>query len=441
MSIEIIPLGGFSEVGRNAVAIKVDEEVVICDLGLMLDKYIEYTDTDEPIEISGRKLIEVGAAPDVGILGDLRKNVVGICISHGHLDHVGAVPYLANQFDADIHATPMTCEVIKNLTVRDRRPIKNRIVQHPINSKFKLTKNIEVEFIHITHSIPHTVAVTLHTPYGTVIYMNDFKIDNHPMLGQKSNLKRLKELEGAKCLIIDSLYAHLPEKAPSERFAQEMLFDTVLNTDTKGKAVVITTFSSHIARLKAIVELGHKMRRRVVFLGRSMDKYLTAAENAGLVDFKKKVKIVAGRAQVDTWLKRNPNLSNVLLVMTGHQGEPKAVLARTIDQGLLKLGSGDLVVYSCKIIPVEVNIENRHRLDERLRQQHVRIFNDIHVSGHGAREDHRELLTLLKPEHLIPTHGGMRQLGALKELAVHDLGYKPENVHILANGQRLKIVE
>lgn len=439
MSLEIIPIGGFSEVGRNCAAIKVDDEVVICDLGLMLDKYIEYTESDDTVDISGKKLIEVDAAPDVNILGDLRKHVVGICISHGHLDHVGALPYLAARFDADIHATPMTCEVIKNLTVRDRRPIKNRIVEHPINSRFRLTKKIEIEFIHITHSIPHTVAVTLHTPYGSVIYMNDFKIDNYPMLGQKSNLKRLKELRGVKALIIDSLYAHLPEKAPSEKIAQEMLFDQVLNTDTKGRAVVITTFSSHIARLKAIVELGRRMGRKVVFLGRSMDKYLMAAQNAKIIDFSKQVKVVAGRSQVDAWLRKNKNLGQYLLVMTGHQGEPKAVLSRTIEQKLLVLKPGDLVVFSCKVIPVSVNVENRSKLDDRLRQMRVRIFSDIHVSGHGAREDHRDLLYMLRPENIIPTHGGMRQLGALKDLAVKDLGYKPEKVHILSNGQRLRL--
>ena len=439
MSLEIIPIGGFSEVGRNCAAIKVDDEVVICDLGLMLDKYIEYTESDDTVDISGKKLIEVDAAPDVNILGDLRKHVVGICISHGHLDHVGALPYLAARFDADIHATPMTCEVIKNLTVRDRRPIKTRIVEHPINSRFRLTKKIEIEFIHITHSIPHTVAVTLHTPYGSVIYMNDFKIDNYPMLGQKSNLKRLKELRGVKALIIDSLYAHLPEKAPSEKIAQEMLFDQVLNTDTKGRAVVITTFSSHIARLKAIVELGRRMGRKVVFLGRSMDKYLMAAQNAKIIDFSKQVKVVAGRSQVDAWLRKNKNLGQYLLVMTGHQGEPKAVLSRTIEQKLLVLKPGDLVVFSCKVIPVSVNVENRSKLDDRLRQMRVRIFSDIHVSGHGAREDHRDLLYMLRPENIIPTHGGMRQLGALKDLAVKDLGYKPEKVHILSNGQRLRL--
>lgn len=441
MALEIIPIGGFSEIGRNCVAVKVDDEIVVCDMGLMLDKYIEYTESDDIVEISGRKLIQVGAAPDINLLGDLRKNVVGICISHGHLDHVGAIPYLAGRFDADIHATPMTCEVIKNLTAYDGKPIKNKIVSHPINSRFRLTRNIDIEFIHMTHSIPHTVCIVVHSKQGSVIYMNDFKIDPAPTLGPKTNIKRLQELKGIKAVIIDSLYAHVQEKSASEKIAQQMLFDQVLNTDTKGKAVVITTFSSHIARLNSIVDLGMRMNRQVVFIGRSMDKYLSAARNSHVADLKSRgARIVAGRKQVDAYLKGLRDYSRLLLVMTGHQGEPKAVLARSVMNGLLRLKRDDLVVFSCKTIPTSVNVENREKLDDLLRAKHVRIFTDLHVSGHGAKEDHRDLLKMLQPEHVIPTHGGMRQLGALKEMAVNDLGYDPNKVHILYNGQKVKLV-
>lgn len=440
MTLEVIPIGGFSEIGRNCVAVKVDDDVVILDMGLMLDKYIEYTESDDIERVSGKKLIEVGAAPDVNHIKDLRKNVVGICVSHGHLDHVGAIPYIASKFDADIHATRMTCEVIRNLTSRDRKPIKNKIVSHAVNSRFRLSKNIEIEFVYMTHSIPETVAVIVHSKYGSVGYMNDFKLDASPTLGPKTNLKRIKELKGLKALIIDCLYAHVQEKAQSEKIAQQMLQDQLLNTDTAGKAVVVTTFSSHIARLKSIVALGQKMNRKVIFLGRSMSKYVLAAENAGIWKFQDKVTMLPYRNAVDEFLRRNGNdLSKYLLVMTGHQGEPKAVLSRTLNSGILRLRRDDIVVFSCKIIPVEVNVENRKRLEDHLRHNHIRIFSDIHVSGHGAREDHRDILNWMKPEHIIPTHGGMKQLGSLKDLAVGDLKYDPNKVHILYNGQRLKL--
>lgn len=440
MTLEIIPLGGFSEIGRNCVAIKVDDEVVICDMGLMLDKYIEYAEDADKTTLSGKKLIQVGAAPDVNLLGELRRCVVGICITHGHLDHVGAVPFLANRFDAQIHAAPFTAEVIEQLSNRDGMPLKNRVIAHPSNSRFKLTRNIEIEFIHMTHSIPDTVCVVVHSKEGSVIYINDFKFDRTPTLGPKTNMKRLQELRGIKCLIIDSLYAHKTEKTPSEKIAEQMLFDELLGTNTKGKAIVITTFSSHIARLKSIVKLGQKLGREVVFLGRSMDKYVTSAENAKIHKFKGEAKIIAYKDKIAKFLEKEKDLSKYLLVVTGHQGEPKAVLSRIIREKQLRLKPDDIVVFSSKVIPAGDNEENTAKLHDILRQLKVRIFTDIHVSGHGAREDHRDLLQLLRPEHIIPTHGGMRQLEAFRRLAVNELGYDPQKIHILYNGQRLRLV-
>lgn len=441
MSLEIIPLGGFSEIGRNCVAIKHDEEIVICDMGLSLEQYIDYTEGLESgrAAVSGKKLIQIGAAPDVNILGDLRKNVVGICITHGHLDHVGALPFLANRFDCDIHATPFTAEVIESISNRDGLPLKGRIIKHPINGRFRLTRKIEIEFVHITHSVPDTVGVIVHTKDGSVAYINDFKLDNSPTLGPKTNIKRLQELKGIKCLIIDSLYAHKTEKALSEKIAEQMLFDALLSMDTKGKTIIITTFSSHIARLKSIVKLGERLGRKVVFLGRSIDKYAQASENAKIHSFKTEVKMVAYREKIDKFLKTMTRPQDYLLVATGHQGEPKAVLSRIVTEGTLRLRPDDIVVYSSKIIPAGQNEQNRDKLDKFLRSKRVRILSDLHVSGHGAREDHRDILQMLKPQHIIPTHGGMRQLEAFKDLAINELSYKQDKVHILYNGKRLKL--
>ena len=440
MSLEIIPIGGFSEIGRNCVAIKVDDEVVICDMGLMLDKYIEYAEETDKSLLSGKKLIQVGAAPDVNLLGELRKHVAGICITHGHLDHVGAVPFLSNRFDADIHAAPFTAEVIEQLSNRDGLPLKNRVIPHPVNGTFKLTRNIEIEFIHMTHSIPDTVCVVVHSKYGSVIYINDFKFDRTPTLGPKTNMRRLEQLKGIKCLIIDSLYAHKTEKTPSEKIAEQMLFDELLKTNTKGKTMVITTFSSHISRLRSIVKLGKKLNREVVFLGRSLDKYVTASENAKVHSFKGDAKMIPYREKIAHFFRKNADLSKYLLVVTGHQGEPKAVLSRIIEENQLKLKPDDIVVFSSKVIPAGDNEANMERLKGILMNKKARIFSDIHVSGHGAREDHRDLLKMLQPEHIIPTHGGMRQLHAFRSLAIDELGYKPEKIHLVYNGQHLKLV-
>ncbi len=436
--LEIIPLGGFSEIGRNSVAIRVDDEVVILDLGLMMDKYIEYTDSDDLVEVSGRKLIEIGAAPDVDMLGDDKKNVKAIFLTHAHLDHIGAIPYLANRFDCDIHAAPFTIELVRRMFDDEKRLPRGKLVAHDVNDRFRIGERIEVEFIYITHSVPHTVMVLLHTPYGKVLYANDFKFDNNPTLGPKPNYARLRELQGqVDYLILDTLYADQAIKTPSEKIAEEMLKDVLLGTQSRDATIIISTFSSHIARLRAIVNVAKMMKRKPVFLGRSLRKYVEAAEAVGIADFSD-VEIVGYGNKVKPYLAKVTEPGKYLFVATGHQGEPKATLARIVNQNLLPLTDNDMVVFSSKTIPVPVTLENRKRLDDQLRAKRVRIFDNIHVSGHGAREDHRDFLNTLKPKQIIPTHGEMAQLGAFKALA-EEAGYKPHQIRIVANGERIKV--
>lgn len=436
--LEIIPLGGYSEIGRNSVAVRCDDEVVILDLGLMMDRYIEYTDSDEIVEISGRKLIEIGAVPDVGILGKLKANVVGILLTHAHLDHIGAIPFLANRFDCDIHSAPFTIELIRRMFDDEKRMPRGKLVTHEVNSRFAVGKNFEVEFIYITHSAPHTVMILLHTKYGKVLYANDFKFDNNPTLGPKPNYARLRELKGqVDYLLLDTLYADQAIKTPSEKIAEEMLKDVLLGTQSREATIIVTTFSSHIARLRAIVNVAKMMKRQPVFLGRSLNKYVEAAEAVGLADFSD-VEIVPFGNKVKPYLKKVTNPGKYLFVATGHQGEPKAILSRIVNEKLMPLGDNDMVVFSSKTIPVAVSLENKKRLDDQLQARHVRIFNEIHVSGHGAREDHRDFLNMLQPKNIIPTHGEMRQLGAFKALA-EEVGYRPEQIRIVANGERVRV--
>lgn len=435
--LEIIPLGGYSEVGRNCVAVHYDGDVVILDMGLMMDRYIEYTDSEDLVEISGRKLIEIGAAPDVNLLGKLKHNVKGIIISHAHLDHVGAVPFLANRFDCDIHGAPFTVEMIRRLYDSEKRTPRGKLVPHETNSTFQIGK-FHVEFIHMTHSVPHTVAILLTTPEGTILYALDFKLDNNPTLGPKPNYQRLRELKGkVDYLILDTLYADKAIKTPSEKIAEEMLKDVLLGTQTKGSTIVVTTFSSHIARLRAICNVAKMLKRKPVFLGRSIAKYVEAAQAVGLADFPN-VEIVGFGSKVKPYLKKLKNPEKYLFVATGNQGEPKATLARIVNEDLLPLGENDHVVFSCTTIPVPVTIENRKRLEDQLHAKHVRIFTDVHVSGHGAREDHRDFLNMLQPKFIVPAHAELKGLGLFKELA-EEVGYKPEQIKIVAVGEKVKV--
>ena len=445
MAIEICTVGGYNEVGKNMTAIKVDDEVVIIDMGLHLNPYIKYTDDDDLTkEISARTLTKIGAIPDLEPIKNWRKGVVAIIPTHAHLDHVGAIPYLSNKFKADIICTPFTAEVIKAICNDEKIKLDNNIRVVNPNSSVNVSKNIKIEFINITHSTPQTVMVLVHTPYGKVLYGNDFKFDNHPIIGKKPNYEKLKQIgkEGdVVALIVDSTYSKDASKTPSESVAREMLRDVMIGTESEGKAVIVTTFSSHLARLHSIIEYGKKMGRKVVLLGRSLDKYVTAGEKVGIINFSGDVEIARFRKHIDKKLKQiSKNPSKYLVVCTGHQGEAKAVLSRIADGNTdLKLGKEDHVVFSCRVIPTALNAANREVLEGKLRKSGIRIFRDIHVSGHAAKEDLRDLINMVKPHNIIPAHGDITMASSLAELAM-EMGYKVgEDCHIMQNGQFLTI--
>lgn len=424
MPIEVTCIGGFSKTEGNSVAVKIDDEVVILDMGLSMEDYIRYTEDREDITPkSYKELLKVNAVPDYRHIDDWKSMVKAIVPSHGHLDHIGAIPFAASLFPkAPVISTPYTIEVLKSIVWDENIQIPNRFITVNANSSFKISEKITAEFVHITHSIPHTAIVVLHTPYGKVMYANDFKLDEHPVLGKKPNYQRLLELgkEGVKLLIVNCLYAHKHEKCPSESVAKQMLKDVMLGVRSEGKAMFVTTFSSHISRLKSIIEMGKLMKRKTVFLGRSLDKYVKAAERIDLVDFTKEIQLIRQREKVAQMLKRieGSGRDKYLIVCTGHQGEPRAMLSRIARKELpFTFVSGDIVIFSCHVIPVSVNIENREKLDKSLKQHNVRLFKDVHVSGHGHLEDHRDLLEMVRPEVIIPIHAEPEKGKMLGELA------------------------
>jgi ribonuclease J len=437
--IEIMPIGGFREVGKNCTAVKVDNEVIILDMGLHLQHYIDYTGDDDDVDLSLNKLIEIKAVPDINLIEDWIPMTKAICVSHAHLDHVGAVPFLAHKFKCPIHGTPYTMEVLKALIADKEMRVTNKLVSHDVNSMFKVSDNIKIEFISITHSVVQAVVIVIHTKYGSIVYALDFKLDNQPTLGNKSNIGRMHELKNVRAVILDSLYAYKPIKTPSESVARELLREVMLSTNSKGKAMIISTFSSHLARIKSIIEFSKQLNRKVVFLGRSMDKYITAGEKCGIVEFSKQAKIIKYRQQVQKFLKSCNNPEDYVFVVTGHQGEPKSVLARMIFQNYFKFKKEDIVIFSCTIIPGEANIRNRQAMEAELRKKKVRIFTDIHVSGHGAREDQRDLINTLKPQILLPSHSEISTAEKFLELA-EEMGYREnKNCFLLKNGHKFRI--
>ncbi len=442
MPVEICTVGGYNEVGKNCTAIKVDGEVVLCDLGVHMESYIKYTEDEDLIRISADEMTAAGAIPDLSPIKDWRKDIKAIIPTHAHLDHVGAIPFLADRLKAPILCTPYTTSVLNAILRDEQISLSNKIKTLNPNSVYQLTDKIKIEFMHMTHSTPQTALVAVHTPYGTILYANDFKFDSCPILGRKPDFKRLRELgkKGILALIVDSTYAPLRTKTPSESVAKEMLKEVMLGTESKGKAVVVTTFSSHLARLKSIIEFGKKLNRKILFMGRSLGKYVYAGEDINLVNFSKDAKILRYKGQVAGQFKDvEKNRGKYLLVVTGHQAEPKAVLSRMAREEFpFKFRPDDHVIFSCKVIPTEENQKNREKLENSLMSKGVRIFRDIHVSGHAAREDHRDLINMVKPKHVIPAHGDPVMRAALAELA-YEMGYKEQNVHLVKDGQKLTI--
>ncbi len=384
--MKIHTIGGYNEVGKNMTALEIGDDVLLFDSGIFLPAIVGVTEKEKiPTEAGMRQL---GALPDDIYLDkkNLREKVRAILISHAHLDHLGALPYNAYRYKANILGTPFSTEVLKQILDESAHKFSNRIIPIHPNSSYivKGKKDYKVEFINMTHSTIQTALIAVHTPEGVVIYANDFKLDNSPIFGDKPNYKRLRELSriGVKALIVDSLYAPDDRKTPSEKIAKGLLEDVFFTTDNRNVGMIVTTFSSHIARLKTIAELGAKLHRKVVFIGRSLNKYVTAASNISLAPFKKHIQLLTFRNHIERTLKHiNSHKRDYLVVCTGHQGEPGSVLDRISKNQLpLRPSLNDQIIFSSKTIPTPINEATRGELEKRLRHHKVRIFDNVHVS-------------------------------------------------------------
>jgi ribonuclease J len=441
MTVEVIAIGGYEEVGKNMTAVKVNDEVIIFDMGIHLDRINIHEDTDID-RMHSLDLIERGVIPDDTLMKDVDGKVKGIIFTHGHLDHIGAVAKLAHRYDSPLIGTPFTTALIEN-TIKGERKFK---VHNPIKSlnpgsKIQLSKNITLEFVQSTHSIPQAVIAVLHTSEGIIVYALDFKFDNHQKISPPPDYNRLKELgrKGVLCLIVETTNAQNFDqvKTYSERVPRVILEDLMKGPMEEDKGMIITTFSSHVERIQAIADIAAKGNREILFLGRSMERYCGLAEKMGLLHLPKNANIYGHPKSVNKALaKADDHPEKYLLVTTGHQGEPDALLPRIAGgRTPYNIKKGDNVIISAPIIPNPTNAANRHILETRLITKGARIYSNAHVSGHAGREDHREFLRMLKPKHIIPAHGELSMLTAYGELAEEE-GYRiGKDVHILRNAQ------
>ena len=432
--MKIYTLGGYNEVGNNMTAVEVRDEIVILDAGYHME---ELMDTDrETDSVSTKELIKKGIIPNDQILYKQREKVKGIVIGHGHLDHVGAVANIAASYDCPIIASPYTMKVAEQQIEESKKNINNERIVLNEGEIYNLTSNIAVEFVKVTHSIPDTMLTILHTPEGRFAYGLDFRIDNNPVLGSSVNMERLKELgrEGIKVMIGDSTRVGERGSSASEMSVREQLRFKLDQVYRENSAVIVTTFSSHIERLKSILEVNNG-RRKVAFIGRSLKEYTLPASDLGYIDLKR-VEMASYPGEVDNLFNKiGHNRDEWLIVCTGNQGEARAVLSRlSREEYEFKLEPGDHVIFSSSTIPTIVNEAERYKLERALKKLGVRLHFDIHASGHGHREDLRVLLTTLKPEIMIPGHGDIHKLADFAKLAQEEGYVLNENLFICENG-------
>ena len=442
--VKIHTVGGFSEVGKNMVVIELEEDAFIFDEGFFLPAIVSMEERDKVM--TERRLKSIKAVPEDSVINKIKHKVRAQFISHAHLDHVGAIPFLSDKYNAPIYGTPFTIEVLNSLLADNDIVLRNKIYSIKPNTTFYVkgkNKKYKIDFINITHSTAQCLMIAIHTPKGAIIYANDFKLDDTPVLGLKPNYKRLREVakEGVLAFIVDSLYSGSERKTPSEKVARVLLEEVLLTIQNRNAGMIVTTFSSHIARLKSIIEFGKKLNREVVLLGRSMDKYSTAAKNANVAPFLKDIRISKYRRQVEKTLhKVEKNRKDYMIVCTGHQGEPGSILERLSRHQLpFKLNQNDNIVFSSSVIPTPINQEQFAKMEARLKKSKPRIFRDAHVSGHAGREDLRDIMQIVKPQHVIPSHGGLDKTQPMADL-VKELGYKlGKQCHLMQDGGVLKL--
>jgi ribonuclease J len=441
MSVEVIAIGGYEEFGKNMSAVKVGEDVVIFDMGINLDRIQIHEDTDIA-RMHSLDLIERGVIPDDTLMREVDGKVRAIVFSHGHLDHIGAVAKLAHRYEAPLIGTPYTLGLVEQ-TIKQERKFK---VTNPLQvlnpgEKIQISPDITLEFVRTTHSIPQTVFPVLHTSEGIIVYALDFKFDDHQMISPPPDYQRLRELgrQGVLALIVETtrMIEQNEVKTYSEKIARIALRDIMKGPMEEKHGLLLTTFSSHIERIQAICNIAQESDRDILLLGRSMERFGSKAENMGILSIPDNAHIYGSPKAVNRALARaEEKRDEFLLVTTGHQGEPDALLPRIASgRTQFNVNKDDNVVISAPIIPNPLNIANRNFMERRLKGNGARIYTNAHVSGHAGPEDHRDFLRMLNPMHIIPSHGDLEMLAKYAELAEEE-GYKlGNNVHILRNGQ------
>jgi ribonuclease J len=417
--LRIIPLGGLGEVGKNMTAYEFDHQILIVDAGIMFPEN----------DMLGIDYI----IPDYNYLRDKADQILGIVITHGHEDHIGAIPHVLNDFPVPVYATPLTRGLIEVKLARNNALNKGSLHTVEAGKSIQLGP-FKIEFFHISHSIPDAVGLGITTPAGLVVHMSDFKFDLTPVDGWPTDYAKLTEFgaRGVDLLLSDSTNSERPGWTPSEMVIGPA-FDKVF-TEAKGR-VIVATFASLISRIQQVADVTAKHERKMAIAGPSMVDNIKIARKLGYLEIPDELIVPIDQAM-------HMQDHKVTIMCTGSQGEPSSIVGRlsTGTNRSFDLKSGDTIVLSSH--PIPGNEETISKAINRLLRRGANVIYDsnapVHVSGHASQEEQKFLFNLVKPKHFMPIHGELRQLKRHGELAMQ-VGIPEENVIVVENGQVVEL--
>ncbi|HKY29897.1 MAG TPA: ribonuclease J [Pyrinomonadaceae bacterium] len=418
--LEIIPLGGIGEFGMNCMAVRYGDEMLILDAGMGFPEETAYG-------------VDV-CIPDFDFLEEFREHITAIVLTHGHEDHLGALPYILKKFNVPVYCSHFTAGLAESKL--EEHELTGDTLIHRVEPREVIDIGVfTVEFIRVSHSLVDCFSLAIKTPVGTIIHTGDYKVDETPVIGEAIDLRSFRRYgqEGVLALLSDSTNATVPGRTPSER-AVIPAFEEIFSEAT-GR-IIVAAFASSIHRLQIVLDTAQQFNRKVCVLGRSMQKNVEVADRLGYLDIPDGLLVSLNDAK----LMRG---QDIVFLVTGSQGEARAALSQMATQTYkgMTIEEGDTVVLSARIIPGNERLISRmigfiYKRGANIIEEKRRL---IHVSGHASQEDIRIMTEAVRPKFVVPIHGEYRMLFRHKEFVKNHLGYAEENIILIENGDVLEL--
>jgi ribonuclease J len=418
--LEIIPLGGIGEFGMNCMAVRFGDEMLILDAGMGFPEETAYG-----VDVS---------IPNFAFLDEYKDDITAIVLTHGHEDHLGALPYLLKKFNVPVYCSHFTAGLAESKL--EEHDLLGDVLLHRVEPRDVVdVGSFSIEFIRVSHSLVDCFSLAIKSPVGTIIHTGDYKVDETPVIGEPIDLRSFRRYgqDGVLALLSDSTNATVPGRTPSER-AVIPAFEEIF-AEAKGR-IIVAAFASSIHRLQIVLDVAQQFNRRVCVLGRSMLKNVEVADRLGYLDIPDGLLISLNQT-------KDMSDDEIVFLVTGSQGESRAALSQMAMQSYkgLMVEEGDTVVLSARIIPGNERLISRmigyiYKRGANIIEEKRRL---VHVSGHASQEDIRIMTEAVKPKFVIPVHGEYRMLFRHKEFVKNHLGYPEEKIILIENGDVLEL--